>query len=149
MVGQTIGHYRVLRQIGVGGMGEVYAAEDLTLNREVALKLLPAKMADDAERRERFEREAKVIAALDHPNIVTIHSIERAVGADGEVHFITMQLVAGKTLGDLIPAGGFSVDRFFELAIPLAEAVSVAHENGITHRDLKPGNIMVAEAGRL
>jgi len=149
MVGQTIGHYKVLRQIGVGGMGEVYAAEDLTLNREVALKLLPAKMADDAERRERFEREAKVIAALDHPNIVTIHSIEHAPGSDGEVHFITMQLVVGKTLGDLIPAGGFSVDRFFELAIPLAEAVSVAHEHGITHRDLKPGNVMVAEDGRL
>ena len=149
MIGSQIGHYKILRQIGVGGMGEVYAAEDITLNREVALKLLPADMAADPERRERFDREAKVIAALDHPNIVTIYSVEQASGPDGDVHFITMQLIDGKTLSELIPAGGFSVDRYFELAIPLAEAVAVAHEQGITHRDLKPGNVMVADDGRL
>ena len=149
MIGSQVGHYKILRQIGSGGMGEVYAAEDLTLNREVALKLLPPEMAADAERRERFDREAKVIAALDHPNIVTIHSVEQAAGPDGDFNFITMQLVDGQTLSELIPSDGFAVGRFFELAIPLAEAVSVAHEQGITHRDLKPGNVMVASDGRL
>ncbi len=94
MIGKTLTHYTYSREIGSGGMGEVYIAEDTTLSRKVALKVLPPEMAENAERRARFEREAKAVAALDHPNIVTIHSVEEAEG----VHFITMQLVKGKTL---------------------------------------------------
>ncbi len=99
MIGRTLSHYKVLEKIGEGGMGEVYLAEDTKLSRKVALKVLPPEMAENAERRARFEREAKAVATLDHPNIVTIHSVEEAEG----VHFYTMQLVKGKTLTELIP----------------------------------------------
>ncbi len=99
MIGRTLSHYKVIQKIGAGGMGEVYLAEDTKLSRKVALKVLPSEMAENAERRARFEREAKAVAALDHPNIVTIHSVEEAEG----VHFYTMQLVKGKTLTELIP----------------------------------------------
>src|SRR6476620_2236636 len=99
MIGTTLGHYRILRQLGTGGMGEVYVAEDTTLGRHVALKVLPQAMAGDHERRQRFEREAKAVAALSHPNIITIHSVESA----GDVLFLTMELVDGKTLEDVVP----------------------------------------------
>ncbi len=145
MIGSSLGHYRILRKLGSGGMAEVYAAEDTKLKRVVALKILPPEMAADAERRGRFEREAKAIAALDHPNIVTVFSVEEIDG----VHFITMQLVEGKTLAELIPKHGIPQKRFFELAIPIAEAVSAAHQRGVTHRDLKPRNIMVSSDGRV
>jgi len=120
-------------------MGEVYRAEDTKLGREVALKVLPAEMAGDAMRLERFKREARTLASVDHPNIVTIYSVDEADG----IHFVTMGLVEGKTLGELIPRAGLDLTRFFELAIPLAEALAAAHARGITHRDLKPANIMV------
>jgi non-specific serine/threonine protein kinase len=126
-------------------MGEVYLAEDTKLRRKVALKVLPEDMASDPERLERFKREARAVAALNHPNIVTIYSVEEVEG----VHFLTMELVEGKTLADLVPAKGLKLDRFFELATPIADALSVAHEKGITHRDLKPGNIMVGDDGRV
>ncbi len=126
-------------------MGEVYVAEDTKLQRRVALKVLPEEMADDPERRSRFEREARAVAALSHPNIVTVHSVEEADG----VHFITMELVEGKTLGKMLPRNGFSLGELLEIAIPLADAVSSAHRAGITHRDLKPDNIMVDGEGRL
>jgi len=145
MVGQTLGHYKILEKIGAGGMGEVYLAEDTTLNRRVALKVLPPELAESEERRARFTREAKALAALNHPNIVTVHSVEE----DGGVHFITMELVKGKTLADLLPRQGFSLDRFFDIAVPLADAVAAAHEQGIVHRDLKPGNVMVGAEGRV
>jgi len=145
MIGKSLNHYRILRRLGVGGMGEVYAAEDTKLKREVALKLLPPAMAADPARRERFKREAQMVAALDHPNIVTIYSVE----ASDSVHFFTMQLVEGKSLDALIPEGGFPLAEFLDIAIPLAEALSAAHGKGITHRDLKPGNIMVGEDGRV
>ncbi|MEE9562194.1 MAG: protein kinase, partial [Thermoanaerobaculia bacterium] len=145
MIGQTISHYRILEKLGAGGMGEVYLAEDTKLRRKVALKVLPEDMASDPERLERFKREARAVAALNHPNIVTIYSVEEVEG----VHFLTMELVEGKTLADLVPAKGLKLDRFFELAIPIADALSVAHEKGITHRDLKPGNIMVGDDGRV
>src|SRR6185503_13144309 len=102
MIGTTLGHYRIVRQLGTGGMGEVYVAEDTTLGRQVALKVLPHAMAGDPERRQRFEREAKAVAALNHPNIITIHSVESA----GDVLFLTMELVDGKTLDDLVPPHG-------------------------------------------
>ncbi|MCZ6649789.1 MAG: protein kinase [Acidobacteria bacterium] len=144
-IGQHLLHYRIAGKIGQGGMGEVYVAEDTRLQRRVALKVLPQAVAADADRRTRFEREARVLAGLNHPNIVTLHSVEEADG----VHFITMELVEGKTLRDLLPRHGFSFNRLLEIAIPLADAVSRAHREGITHRDLKPDNIMIDGEGRL
>src|SRR5262245_62257585 len=102
MIGKTIGHYQVVAKLGEGGMGEVYLAQDLTLDRRVALKVLAPELSGDSARRERFVREAKAVAALNHPNIVTVHSVEH----DGEVHFLTMELVEGRTLGELILAHG-------------------------------------------
>ncbi len=145
MIGRTLSHYRILSEISRGGMGIVYCALDLNLDRKVALKVLPSEMAENAERRARFEREAKAVAALDHPNIVTIYSVEEAEG----VHFYTMQLVKGKTITELIPKKGLPLKKFFEIAIPLADAVSAAHDQGIVHRDLKPDNLMVGDDGRL
>jgi Tol biopolymer transport system component/predicted Ser/Thr protein kinase len=145
MLGPTIGHYRVLQPLGAGGMGEVYAAQDTRLNRKVALKVLASSIAGDPDRRDRFEREAQAIAALNHPNIVTIYSVEEDAG----VQFLTMELIEGKTLDELIPKGGMSIEQIFKLATPLADAISAAHQAGITHRDLKPGNIMVTGEGRV
>ena len=145
MIGRTLSHYRILERLGEGGMGEVYLAEDTRLDRKVALKVLPPELAESAERRARFEREAKAVAALNHPNIVTVYSVEQSDG----LHFITMELVRGKTLTALLPREGFALDRFFALAIPLADAVAAAHQEGITHRDLKPDNVMVTGEGRV
>src|SRR4030095_11243566 len=104
MIDQTVGHYKILQKIGAGGMGDVYLAEDATLDRKVALKVLPPELADDPERRARFTREAKAVAALNHPNIVTVHSVEEA----DRVYFITMELVKGKTLAEMLPGKGFT-----------------------------------------
>jgi len=145
MVGTTLAHYEILEKLGSGGMGDVYRARDTRLDRDVALKILPAEMASDPDRRMRFEREAKAVAALNHPNIVTIHSVEEVNGT----HFLTMELVEGKTLSELIPKDGMSLERFFQTAVPLAEAVTAAHAKGITHRDLKPANVMVGKDGQL
>ena len=141
MIGRKLAHYEVLEKIGSGGMGEVYLAEDTKLDRKVALKVLPPELADSDERRARFQREAKAIAALNHPNIVHVYSVEESEG----VHFITMELVKGKTLAELLPKSGFSLEKFFDIAIPLAGAVAAAHQEGIVHRDLKPGNVMVTD----
>jgi formylglycine-generating enzyme required for sulfatase activity/dienelactone hydrolase len=145
MIGQTLSHYKILSKLGEGGMGEVYLAEDTRLDRQVALKVLPPEMASDPERLERFEREAKAVAALNHPNIVTIFSVEQA----GDLQFIAMELVQGRTLTREISEGGMSPDRLLELAVPIADALAAAHRQGITHRDLKPDNIMIGEEGRL
>jgi len=126
-------------------MGAVYLAADTKLNRKVALKFLPAEMIADPERLKRFEREAQTVAALNHPNIVTIYSVEEVDG----VPFIAMELVEGKSLTELIPTEGLKLEAIFDLAIPIADAVSAAHERGISHRDLKPGNIMVGSDGRV
>ncbi len=144
-IGSTVGHYRILELIGQGGMGEVYLAEDTKLERRVALKLLPAEVAANDERRQRFEREAKAVAALNHPNIVTIHSVE----SDGDHHFLTMEFIAGDTLAKHIPNGGLEIDRLFAIAVPLADALATAHEQGITHRDLKPDNVMFDARGQV
>jgi serine/threonine protein kinase len=109
LIGRTLNHYRVLEDLGAGGMGHVYLAEDTRLGRNVALKILPPEMASDAERLERFEHEARVVAGLSHPNIVTLHSIEEADG----IRFISMERVEGKTLRQLIPKDGFSLKRLF------------------------------------
>ena len=145
MIGRTLSHFKITAKLGEGGMGEVYRAEDTTLDREVALKVLPTELAADPERLARFEREAKTLATLDHPNIVTIHTVEEAEG----VRFLTMQLVEGKQLSELIPRGGMPLERIFEFAIPLADALVAAHEKGVIHRDLKPANIMVTTDGRV
>ena len=141
MIGQSISHYNILEKLGAGAMGEVYLAYDTTLGRKVALKVLPSELAENQDGLRRFQREAKTLAALDHPNIVAIHSVEEAEG----VHFLTMQFVRGRLLSELIPKGGMSLDQFFEISIALADALASAHEKGVVHRDLKPTNIMVTE----
>jgi TolB-like protein len=143
--GTKIGPYEIQSPLGAGGMGEVYRATDTKLGRDVALKVLPAEMAHDPERLARFRREAKALAQLDHPNIVTIHSVEECDG----VHFLTMQLVEGQPLDRLIPAGGLPVEQIVEIASALGDALAAAHEKGIVHRDLKPANVMVSNEGRV
>jgi len=143
-VGQTLGHYRIEGPLGRGGMGEVYRARDSQLDRSVALKVLPVSFARDPERLQRFKREAKALAALSHPNIVTVFSVD----VDVSVPYLTMELVEGKPLSKCIPADGLSLDRFFALAVPLADALAAAHDKSIIHRDLKPGNVMVDDEGR-
>ena len=145
MIGQTISHYEIVDKIGEGEMGVVYLAQDTRLKRKVALKVLPEDLASDPDRLERFRREATSVAQLNHPNVVTIHSVEEADG----LHFLTMELVEGERLGELIPTDGLPLARLFDLAIPLADAVGSAHQKGITHRDLKPDNVMVTEQGHL
>ena len=154
MVGKTLGHYRVLEKLGAGGMGEVYRAEDTTLKRQIALKVLPAGLASRPDTLRRFRREAETLAALGHPNIVAIHSLEEVdLSPDGSppelVHFLTMELVEGTALRDEITPGGLSLDRFFSIAIPLTDALAAAHERGVIHRDLKPENVMVSNQGEV
>ena len=143
--GTKLSQYEILSPLGVGGMGEVYRATDTKLGRDVALKVLPTEMAHDPERLARFRREAKALAQLDHPNIVTIHSVEESDG----VHFLTMQFVEGQPLDRLIPTGGLPVEQIVEIASAMAEALAAAHEKGIVHRDLKPSNVMVTNEGRV
>jgi Tol biopolymer transport system component len=143
--GARLGPYEILDALGAGGMGEVYRARDPKLNRLIAVKVLREEFAADPERRLRFEREAQSIAALNHPNIVTIYSVEQA----DRVHFLTMELVDGKPLSDQIVKGGLPLARILSVAIPLADAISAAHQKGIAHRDLKPTNLMVTADGRV
>ncbi len=145
MIPDSLGHYRIQRSLGAGGMGEVYLADDTRLHRHVAIKVLLDDARSDPERRERFAREARAAAALSHPNIVTIHSVEE----DGGRLFLTMEYVDGKTLTDVIPRHGLPLEKLLAIAVPLADAVAAAHERGITHRDLKPANIMIASDGRV
>ena len=141
--GKTIGHYRIIRQLGKGGMGEVYLAEDTTLKRGVAIKVLPETLQKDPERLARFRREAEAAGKLKHPNIATIHALEEADG----VLFIVMEYVEGESLKDRIPNDGMELDKFFATFIPLADALSHAHGHGRIHRDLKPANIMITPDG--
>ena len=136
--GRTLQHYRIVEKIGSGGMGEVWIAEDTKLGRTIALKTLPRWTAADDYARARFEREAKAIAALNHPNIVTVSSIEEEDG----VPFLTMELVDGEPLTRRLKLAT-PLDRLVALALPLADAVGAAHAQGILHRDLKPDNVML------
>ena len=145
LAGATLAHYRLANRLGAGGMGEVYAAEDTKLGRRIALKILQPDFAGDPLRLERFRREARAVAALNHPNIITIHSVEE----DRGIHFLTMELVEGETLRQRLRQGSLPPAEFLELAVPLADAVGAAHERGITHRDLKPENVMVTRDGRV
>jgi len=144
-IGERLGHYRILGPLGAGGMGEVHAALDTRLGRRVALKVLPAEAAADPERLARFAREAQALAALNHPGIVTVYSVEQS----DDVHFYTMELVEGVTLRERIPTGGMAQGDLLTIAVPLVAAVHAAHEHGITHRDLKPANVMIAADGRV
>jgi serine/threonine protein kinase/sugar lactone lactonase YvrE len=145
VVGSTLNHYRLTKPLGGGGMGEVYLAEDTRLKRSVAVKILPAVFAADPSRLERFEREAQAIAALNHPNIVTVYSVKQS----GDVHFMTMEFVEGRTLADLLPKGGMPLNRLVAIATQLADAVIAAHGRGIIHRDLKPANVIVMAGDRV
>jgi serine/threonine-protein kinase len=145
LVGRTLGRYRIAAELGRGGMGVVYQAEDLQLGRQVALKALPPELTRQEERVERFRREARSLAALNHPSIVTLYDVEEI---DGEL-VLAMELVEGRTLAQAIPTGGLETARFFRLAIPLVDALSAAHERGVVHRDLKPGNILVTPQDRV
>jgi serine/threonine-protein kinase len=142
---QLLSHYRLVEKLGEGGMGVVWRATDTRLDREVAVKLLPEDLEADPDRLASFIREAKLVAALSHPNIVTIHSIEEAAGH----HFLVMELVRGLTLDRIIPEDGLPLPRFFELGLAIADAVGAAHGRAVIHRDLKPRNIMVDEEGRV
>ncbi len=143
--GASLAHYRLIEKIGTGGMGVVWKAVDTRLGRDVAIKVLPDDVAGDPSRLSMFEREAHAIAALNHPNIVTIHSVEQ----DGPTHFFTMELIPGRTLRDIIPAGGMAMDRLIEIALAIADALAAAHEGGVVHRDLKPANVMITTGGRV
>ena len=145
MLTQTLGHYRIEAKLGEGGMGVVYKARDLQLDRPVALKVLPVASAADPRRRERFIREAKAASALNHPNIVTIHEIGSSQGMD----FIVMESVDGRTLEQAIPVNGLRVRDALRLAAQMADAFARAHGAGILHRDIKPSNVMVTEDGRV
>ena len=140
-----LGAYEILGPLGAGGMGEVYRAKDLRLGRDVAVKVLPQAVASSPERRARFEREARTVAGLNHPNIVTLHSVEDEEG----IRFLTMELVDGQTLSNLLVPGGLPLAEILELSIPLADALVAAHERGVIHRDLKPSNVMVTRERRV
>ncbi len=145
MNGKTLGHYRVGEQLGRGGMGEVYTADDLNLNRKVALKFLPEAFAKDPERMARFEREARLLASLNHTNIAAIYGLEQA---DGK-RFIVMELVEGETLAQRISKGALAVDDALAVCRQIAEGLEAAHEKGVIHRDLKPANVMITEGDRV
>jgi dienelactone hydrolase len=143
--GHMLEHYRIVEKLGEGGMGEVWLAEDTKLGRPVALKRLPARLASDAQWLERFRREARILAGLSHPGIVTIHAVEESAAGP----YLAMELVRGRTLAHEIPAGGLPAARVLELGLTISGAVAAAHDRGIVHRDLKPENIMLGDDGRV
>lgn len=145
MIGTRLGHYELIALLGEGGMGRVFAADDLRLGRRVALKLLPDALNGVAEHVARFQREARLLAAVNHPNVITVHSVEEAEGRA----FITMELVEGETLARRVRPGGLPLNDLLAIAEPLAEALAAAHALGIVHRDLKPANVMLSRDGRL
>jgi len=165
-IGQTLGHYRITDKIGAGGMGVVYRAHDERLDRDVAIKVLPEEVAADPDRLRRFEREAKALAALNHPNIATVHGFETLVGAEfiparspssaGEepaqndaAHILVMELLEGESLRDLIREGTITAGKAVEYAGAIADGLAAAHEKGIIHRDLKPENVFLTKDGRI
>src|SRR5215469_958505 len=143
LIGKQLGSYQILALIGAGGMGEVYRARDTRLNRTVAIKVLPERLAERAEVRERFDREARTIASLNHPNICTLHDVGHQDGTD----FLVMEYLEGETLAQRLKKGPLPLGQVLQYAIEIADALDKAHRKGITHRDLKPGNIMLTTSG--
>src|SRR6184192_2604198 len=143
LVGRTIGHYKLSKRIGTGGMGEVYLATDMTAGRKAALKLLPERFTGDAERLKRFQQEAHAVVGLNHPNILTIYEI----GEDHSTHYIASELIEGETLRQRLMRGRIEVGEAVDIAIQVASALAAAHETGIVHRDIKPENIMLRPDG--
>jgi len=143
MLGKTISHYEVVEKLGAGGMGDIYKALDPRLNRSVAIKVLSTANSGDPERRRRFIQEAQAASGLNHPNIITIYDIV----SQEDTEFMVMEFVAGRTLADLIPAGGLGAAKTLQYGVQIADALQAAHAAGIVHRDLKPGNIMVTGTG--
>src|SRR6266849_6073989 len=142
--GDLLGNYEILAAIGKGGMAEVFRAHDKSLSRDVAIKVLPAALAQDPDRLARFEREAKVLAALNHPNIAIIHGLENTAA---NARAIVMELVEGPTLADRLEKGALPLDETLAIARQIADALEAAHEKGVVHRDLKPANVKVREDG--
>jgi Tol biopolymer transport system component len=145
MIGKTLGNFEITSQLGKGGMGEVYQAKDRKLGRDVAIKVLPEEFARDVDRVARFQREAKLLASLNHPNIAAIHGLEES----GGTNFLVLELVQGETLADQIKRGPIPVEESLRLALQIAEALEAAHEKGVIHRDLKPANIKVTPEGKV
>jgi serine/threonine protein kinase/Tol biopolymer transport system component len=145
LAGRTLLHYQIMKQVGSGGMGEVYQAKDLSLGRDVGIKVIPQEFARDPDRIARFKREAKLLASLNHPNIAAIHGLEES----GETQFLVLELVEGETLRSLISRGPVAVRKLLDIAVQIADGMAAAHAGGITHRDLKPANIMLSPDGRV
>src|ERR1700680_1593736 len=143
--GTRLGTYEVQSLIGAGGMGEVYQAHDSKLGRDVAIKVLPEAFAHDADRLARFQREAKMLASLNHPNIATIYGLEQS----GATSYLVMELVSGETLAERVKAGPLGVEQALKIAVQIAEALEAAHEKGIIHRDLKPANVKLTPEGKV
>src|ERR1700731_5100915 len=143
LTGKRLGPYEILSSIGAGGMGEVYRAKDTRLDRIVAIKVLPTHLADRAELCERFEREAKAISSLNHPHICTLYDVGHQDGID----YLVMEYVEGETLAARLEKGPLPLDQVLRYAIEIADALDKAHRKGVTHRDLKPGNIMLTKSG--
>src|SRR5579872_5961582 len=143
LLGKRLGPYEILSAIGAGGMGEVYRARDTRLERIVAIKVLPTHLADRSELRERFEREARTIASLNHPHICTLYDIGHQDGTD----YLVMEYLEGETLAARLAKGPLPLEQVLRYAIEIADALDKAHRKGITHRDLKPGNIMLTKSG--
>ena len=149
--GSKLGLYEIIAPIGAGGMGEVFRARDTRLNREVAIKVLPAAVAHDSERVARFRREAQILATLNHPNIAAIHGLEETSEASGQpaVVALVMELVEGEDLAERLKRGAIPVDEAIAIAKQIADALEEAHEKGIVHRDLKPANVKLTPDGKV
>src|SRR5215470_1483587 len=145
MIGTKLAHYEITNHLGSGGMGDVYQATDTKLGRSVAIKFLPETFSRDGERVARFQREARVLASLNHANIAAIYGAEEIENR----HFLVMELVQGETLADHIKRGAIHLDEALAIATQIADALGVAHEPGITHRDLKPANIKITNDGKV
>src|ERR1043166_1067840 len=143
--GQKLGSYQILGLLGSGGQGEVYRAHDVALKRDVAIKVLPEALANEPERLLRFQREAELLASLNHTHIATIHNFQQS----REHHFLVMEFVDGETLADRIRRGPLSLDETLHIAKQIAEGLEAAHQKGITHRDLKPANIKIDPDGKV
>src|SRR5262249_5189657 len=138
-----LGPYEIQGLIGAGGMGEVYKASDTRLNRTVAVKVLPPHFSDNAEMKQRFEREAQTVGALNHPHICTLYD----VGRQDDLHFLVMEYLEGETLAQRIKRGPLPIEESLKVAVAIADALDKAHAQGVTHRDLKPSNVMLAQSG--